>query len=194
MIYKLKGEILEKDTNYVVIDTGGVAYEVSISLATYAYLGNIGEICEVYTYMAVREDGVYLYGFATKEEKRLFLHLITVSSIGPKMAVKILGGIGVESLISAISSKDYQMLAAIPGIGKKTAERIVVELKDKFDSESTTFQANFQANDIREEVVSALVNLGYKTQDARKAVEKANPADGFEVILKNALQLLSGKK
>lgn len=190
MIYKLKGEILEKDTNYVVIDTGGVAYEVSISLATYAYLGNVGEICEVYTYMAVREDGVYLYGFATKEEKRLFLHLITVSSIGPKMAVKILGGIGVESLISAISSKDYQMLAAIPGIGKKTAERIVVELKDKFDSESTTFQAN----DIREEVVSALVNLGYKMQDCRKAVEKANPADGFEVMLKNALQLLSGKK
>lgn len=190
MIYKLKGEILEKDTNYVVIDTGGVAYEASISLATYAYLGNVGEMCEVYTYMAVREDGVYLYGFATKEEKRLFLHLITVSSIGPKMAVKILGGIGVESLISAISSKDYQMLAAIPGIGKKTAERIVVELKDKFDSESTTFQAN----DIREEVVSALVNLGYKTQDARKAVEKANPSDGFEVILKNALQLLSGKK
>ena len=190
MIYKLRGEILEKDTNYVVIDAGGVAYEASISLATYAHIGNVGQVGEIYTYMAVREDGVYLYGFSSKEEKRLFLHLISVSSIGPKMAVKILGGIGVESLISAISSKDYQMLAAIPGIGKKTAERIVVELKDKFESESTTFQAD----DSREEVVSALVNLGYKMQDSRKAVEKSSASDGFEVILKNALQLLSGKK
>ncbi len=190
MIYRLSGIILEKDTNMVVIDTGGVSYEASVSLATYSSIGGIGEKCELYTHMAVREDGIYLYGFSSKEEKRLFLHLISVSSIGPKMAVKILGGIGIESLISAISSSDHQMLAAIPGIGKKTAERIVVELKDKFDSENT----EFVKGDIREEVVGALINLGYKTPESRKAVEKANPDDDFETILKNALQLLSGKK
>ena len=190
MIYKLKGEILEKDTNTVVIDTAGVAYEANVSLATYSTIGNVGEIGEIYTYMAVREDGVYLYGFSTKEEKRLFLHLISVSSIGPKMAIKILGGIGIESLISAISSSDHQMLAAIPGIGKKTAERIVVELKDKFDSETTVCTKG----DVREEVVGALINLGYKTPESRKAVEKASADDDFENILKNALQLLSGKK
>lgn len=190
MIYKIKGVILEKDTNMIVVDTGGIAYEAMCSLATYSSVGNIGEVCELYTYMAVREDGVYLYGFATKEEKRLFLMLTSVSSIGPKMAVKILGGIGCESLISAISSKDYQMLATIPGIGKKTAERIVVELKDKFESQQITYSPQ----DVREEVVGALVNLGYKVIDSRKAVEKSNPNDDFETVLKNALQLLSGKK
>lgn len=190
MIYKIKGVILEKDTNMIVVDTGGIAYEAMCSLATYSSVGNIGEICELYTYMAVREDGVYLYGFATKEEKRLFLMLTSVSSIGPKMAVKILGGIGCESLISAISSSDHQMLATIPGIGKKTAERIVVELKDKFESQ----QIVYAPQDVREEVVGALVNLGYKVPESRKAVEKSSPNDDFETVLKNALQLLSGKK
>lgn len=190
MIYKIKGIILEKDTNMIVIDTGGIAYEAACSLATYSAVGNIGDTCELYTYMAVREDGVYLYGFASKEEKRLFLMLTSVSGIGPKVAVKILGGIGCDSLISAISSSDHQMLAAIPGIGKKTAERIVVELKDKFESQ----QAVFAPNDVREEVALALVNLGYKLPESRKAVEKCSPNDDFETILKKALQLLSGKK
>ena len=174
----------------IVIDTGGIAYEAACSLATYSAVGNIGDTCELYTYMAVREDGVYLYGFASKEEKRLFLMLTSVSGIGPKVAVKILGGIGCDSLISAISSSDHQMLAAIPGIGKKTAERIVVELKDKFESQ----QAVFAPNDVREEVALALVNLGYKLPESRKAVEKCSPNDDFETILKKALQLLSGKK
>ncbi len=190
MIYKLSGIILEKDTNMVVIDTGGVSYEAAVSLATYASIGNIGDKCDIYIYMAVREDGIYLYGFSSKEEKRLFLNLISVSSIGPKMAVKILGGIGIESLISAISSSDHQMLAAIPGIGKKTAERIIVELKDKFDNE----YVEYAKGDVREEVISALINLGYKMPESRKAVEKVSAGDDFEVILKDSLQLLSGKK
>ena len=190
MIYKIKGVILEKDTNMIVVDTGGIAYEAVCSLATYSSVGSLGEICELYTYIAVREDGIYLYGFATKEEKRLFLMLISVSSIGPKMAVKILGGIGCESLIAAISSSDHQMLSTIPGIGKKTAERIVVELKDKFENQ----QVVYAPQDIREEVVGALVNLGYKVPESRKAVEKCSPNDDFETVLKNALQFLSGKK
>ena len=190
MIYKIKGVILEKDTNMIVVDTGGIAYEAVCSLATYSSVGSLGEICELYTYMAVREDGIYVYSFATKEKKRLFLMLISVSSIGPKMAVKILGGIGCESLIAAISSSDHQMLSTIPGIGKKTAERIVVELKDKFENQ----QVVYAPQDIREEVVGALVNLGYKVPESRKAVEKCSPNDDFETVLKNALQFLSGKK
>ncbi len=190
MIYKIKGIILEKDMNMIVIDTGNISYETACSLATYSLAGNIGESCELYTYMAVREDGIYLYGFATKEEKKLFLMLISVSSIGPKMALKILGGIGCDRLINAISSSDHNLLSTIPGIGKKTAERIVVELKDKFDNQ----QVVFSSQDIREEVVGALINLGYKMPESRKAVEKCNADDDFETVLKNALQLLSGKK
>ena len=190
MIYRLKGEIIEKDTNMVVIDTGGVSYEASVSLATYSLIGCVGEICQLYTHLSVREDGMFLYGFATKEEKRLFLLLISVSSIGPKMAIKILGGIGVDQLSIAISSSDHQLLATIPGIGKKTAERIVVELKDKFEN----IEESYAADDVREAVVGALMNLGYKLQDCRKAVEKSSASDNFELVLKNALQLLSGNK
>lgn len=190
MIYRLKGEIIEKDTNMVVIDTGGVAYEAAVSLATYSLIGSVGDQCELYTHLAVREDGMFLFGFSTKEEKKLFLLLITVSSIGPKTAIKILGGIGVDKLTQAISSGDHQLLATIPGIGKKTAERIVVELKDKFES----MGESYAPGDVREEVIGALMNLGYKLPECRKAVEKSNASDDFEVVLKNALQQLSGKK
>lgn len=190
MIYKVTGKIIEKDTNTIVVDTGGVAYEISVSLATYSKTGSIGENCSLYTYMAVREDGISLYGFSTIEEKKLFLHLISVSSIGPKMAVKILSGIGYDKLSSAISSSDHQMLASIPGIGKKTAERIVVELKDKFAESG----AVYSEGDVREEVMSALINLGYKTPEIRKALEKSKSTDDFQTILKQSLQLLSGKK
>lgn len=190
MIYKLKGEIIEKDTNTVVIDTGGVAYEAFVSLATYSLIPSVGEECSLFTYLAVRDDGVFLYGFSTKEEKRLFLLLISVSSIGPKMAIKILGGIGTDRLTAAISSSDHQLLATIPGVGKRTAERIVVELKDKFENVSE----NYGSGDVRESVIGALMNLGYKMPECRKAVEKSGSGDSFETVLKNALQLLSGKK
>lgn len=190
MIYKITGKIIEKDTNVIVLDTGGVAYEIFISLGTYSSVGVVGDECSLYTYMSVREDGVYLYGFSSMEEKRLFLYLISVSSIGPKMAVKILSGIGYEQLRGAISSSDHNMLASIPGIGRKTAERIVVELRDKFDSDV----AGYSAGDIREEVMGALLNLGYKTAEIRKVLEKSKSTDDFQTILKNSLQLLSGKK
>lgn len=191
MIYRLTGKLIEKQPSLVAIDVNGVAYEASVSLSTYAGLPAVGEEARVYTHMSVREDGVYLFGFATLEEKQLFLLLITVSGIGPKLAVKILGGIGPEQLRGAIASSDHAMLATIPGVGKKTAERIVVELKDKFDGIANSFPGLL--GDVKEDVVSALVNLGYKMPECRKAVDGA-PADGnFETVLKDALLALSGK-
>lgn len=191
MIYRLAGRLVEKQPSFVVMDVNGVAYGASVSLATYAALPAVGEEARIYTHMSVREDGVYLFGFATLEEKQLFLLLITVSGIGSKLAVKILGGIGPEQLRQAIGSSDHAMLSTIPGVGKKTAERIVVELKDKFDG-IVCFESG-PAGDVRQDVIGALVNLGYKLPDCRKAVEGAPSDGGFEAVLKSALHILSGK-
>lgn len=192
MIYRLSGRLLEKQPSFVAIDVNGVAYEAAVSLATFAALPAVGEEASVYTHMSVREDGVFLFGFATPEEKQLFLLLITVSGIGPKLAIKILGGIGPAKLRQAIASSDHSTLATIPGVGKKTAERIVVELKDKFSGEGGAGQE--MLGDVRQDVISALINLGYKLPDCRKAVEGVSADNGFEAVLKSALNVLSAKR
>lgn len=189
MIYRLSGRLLEKQPSFVAIDVNGVAYEAAVSLATFAALPAVGEEASVYTHMSVREDGVFLFGFATPEEKQLFLLLITVSGIGPKLAIKILGGIGPAKLRQAISSSDHSTLATIPGVGKKTAERIIVELKDKFSGEGQEM-----LGDVKQDVISALINLGYKLPDCRKAVEGISADNGFEAVLKSALNVLSAKR
>lgn len=190
MIYRLSGKIIEKHPNLVVIDVGGVAYEASVSLSTYSLLPEENGVATLYTHMAVREDGVFLYGFATIDEKKLFQLLTTVSGIGPKLAIKILSGIGLEELKNAIGSSDYTVLASVSGVGKKTAERIVVELKDKFDGE--IFAGALGG--VGEDVVSALINLGYKLPDCRKALEGTPTDADFQTTLKMALNKLTGKK
>lgn len=190
MIYRLSGKIIEKHPNSVVIDVCGVGYEASVSLSTYSLLPDLNEATILYTHMAVREDGVFLYGFATIDEKKLFQLLTTVSGIGPKLAIKILSGMGLEELKSAIGSSDYTALASVSGVGKKTAERIVVELKDKFDGDVFTGVAG----GVGQDVVSALMNLGYKLPDCRKALEGAAIDADFQTTLKMALNKLTGKK
>lgn len=192
MIYRLKGKIIEKHPSGVVIDVGGVAYEATVSLATFSLLPAEGFEAVLYTHMAVREDGVFLFGFASLDEKRVFLLLTTVSGIGPKMAVKILGGIGSDELKNAISAGDHSILSSVPGIGKKTAERIVVELKDKFDGFSTV--GSSPSGGALDDVVSALVNLGYKLPDCRKAMEGVSVDSDFQSALKVALNNLALKK
>lgn len=186
LIYRLVGEIIAKDANLVAIDVHDVAYEVNISLTTYSQIGDVGSKCTLYIYTAVREDDISLFGFSTLAEKKLFLHLISVNSIGAKVAIKILSGIGVEQLSNAILYSDSALLSTIPGIGKKKAERIILELKDKFDGvEVQTY------NDERETVAQALINLGYTLQQARKAVEKLDISLSFQDMLKEALGSLS---
>ena len=191
MIYRLSGILIEKQPSFAVIDVSGIAYEVAISLSTYSELPSLNDNVVMYIHMVVREDGIFLFGFLSQEEKQMFLLLVTVSGIGPKLAMKILSGVGSSQLRNAIAASDHDALSAIPGVGKKTAQRIVVELKDKFDSLPDVSESSGSA--VIEDVVSALVNLGYKLPDCRKAVESA-PTDGtFEDILKVAFKVLSGK-
>lgn len=192
MIYRLKGTIIEKHPSGIVIDVGGVAYEATVSLATFSLLPAEGSEGLLYTHMAVREDGVFLYGFASLDEKQIFLLLTTVSGIGPKMAIKILSGIGSDELKSAISAGDHSILSSVPGVGKKTAERIVVELKDKFDGFALAGASSFGG--VIDDVVSALVNLGYKLPDCRKAAEGIGVDCDFQSAMKAALNNLASKK
>lgn len=191
MIYRITGKIIEKQPSFIAIDVNGVAYEVAVSLHTYSSLPAIDSEVQIYTYMSVKEDGVSLFGFSSIEERQLFLLLITVSGIGPKLALKILGGIGANQFKDAISNSDYDLLSTIPGVGKKTAQRIVVELKDKFKNlPETTISLN---SNTKQDVISALVNLGYKQADCIKALESVSNDYSFEDMLKEAFKILSGK-
>jgi len=192
MIYLIRGTILEKDPDRVVVDTGNIAYEAGISMQTYSGLPNTGGEGELYTYFSYSENGAYLYGFATLEEKRVFLLLTSVSKIGPKTAQSILSGISVDRLKQAVASEDAGLLATVPGIGKKTAERIIVELKDKFEDVFVSKPEEGQEG--LEDVVSALINFGYSRNDAIKAAKKVfNKDNSFDENIRKAFQVISGQ-
>jgi Holliday junction DNA helicase RuvA len=177
VIAHLRGQILSKTPNAVVIDCGGVGYELAISVTTYTEIGEIGAEARLHVHTHVREDALLLFGFAEPTEKRLFEKLLTISGIGPKLAITVLSGISADRLVGAIRSGDHATLTRIPGIGKKTAERVVLELKDKLDdlvgftAEGVVVRPSLGAT--AEDVLSALVNLGYPRPIAQKAVESA---------------------
>jgi Holliday junction DNA helicase RuvA len=191
MIYSVKGTLVEKLPATAVIDTGTVAFEISISAATYRTLPNIGEKAGLYTHFVMREDAVALYGFATIEEKRLFLLLNTISKIGPKIALAILSAMEAKKFMNAVVQNDISLIATIPGIGRKSAERIIVELKDKFGQLAIQPEGG-QAAGGTEDLVSALTNLGYSVNDCRKAVTKVYKQDAaFDELFRLALKELS---
>ncbi len=168
--------ILSKTPNSVVVECGGVGYELAISVATFSELGGEGAEARLHVHTHVREDALALFGFAELQEKRLFEKLLTISGIGPKLAITVLSGISSERLVGAIRAGDHATLTKIPGIGKKTAERVVLELKDKLDDMAgfvTEAGAPVSLGGVAEDVLSALVNLGYARPVAQKAVEMA---------------------
>ena len=177
MIAHLRGQILYKIPNYVVIDCGGVGYELAISVTTYTELGEVGAEARLHVHTHVREDALQLFGFHEVTEKRLFEKLLTISGIGPKLAITVLSGISAERLVGAIRGGDHATLTRIPGIGKKTAERVVLELKDKLDDLAGFVAGEGSATPslgaMADDVLSALVNLGYPRPIAQKAVETA---------------------
>jgi Holliday junction DNA helicase RuvA len=191
MIYSVRGVLIEKNLNSAVIDTGAMAFEVSISATTYKELPDTGEKAHLYTHFVMREDAVNLYGFKNLEEKKLFLLLITISKVGPKLALAILSGMDTNKFMNAVIKNDAGLISTIPGIGKKTAERIIVELKDKFGkivAESAPEGVVAGADD----VISALGNLGYSKQECQKAVAKIYKTDSdFEELFRLALKELS---
>jgi Holliday junction DNA helicase RuvA len=198
VIAHLRGSILEKSPNRVVVDVNGVGYEVFVPLSTFYVLGDPGDSITVRIHSHVREDAFLLYGFATALEQDLFERLIGVSGIGPKVALAVLSGIEPQDLIRAIEGGDLARLTAIPGVGKKTSERIVLELKDRLPRAPAAASAAGSVTStppaIRDDVVSALVNLGYHRPLAEKAAESAIKIIGsgseasFERMLKQALR------
>jgi Holliday junction DNA helicase RuvA len=197
VIAHLRGSILEKHPNRIVIDVNGVGYEAFVPLSTFYGLGDPGAAVALRIHTHVREDALVLYGFATRLEQDLFERLIGVSGIGPKVALAVLSGIEPEEFIRAIERGDLARLTAIPGVGKKTSERIVLELKDRLPRVQMAAAAGVSAPEapaLRDDVVSALVNLGYHRPLAEKAAEAAIKTIGsasdasFERTLKQALR------
>jgi holliday junction DNA helicase RuvA len=195
MIGSLRGKLIEKRPNLVLIDVGGVGYEVVIPLSTFASLGALHSESTLLIYTHVREDQLALYGFFTAREKYCFELLISASGVGPSLALKILSGMSLEELIPAIRKGDLAQLVRIPGVGRKTAERMVVELRDKLAVVDVP-QAGKQTtrSQLESDVASALVNLGYDSRSVDGAIEKAGvkAASDFEELLRAALQILGG--
>ena len=199
MIGQLRGSLADKRPNQVLVDVGGVGYLVAVPLSTYAALGELHTQVTLLIHTHVREDALALYGFLSAREKHLFELLISASGVGPSLALKILSGMSVEELIPAIRGGQLERLTRIPGVGRKTAERMVVELKDKLEAVAATEQKPVAASPagMEADVVSALVNLGYDQRAAESSVTEAKRekgANSFEPLLRAALQALSAPK
>lgn len=196
MIARLSGTLVEKSVQRIVIDVGGVGYDVLVPLSTFYAVGDAGSSIVLRIHTHVREDALLLYGFMTPLEQTLFERLITVSSIGPKLALAVLSGIESGELVKAIRQADIVRLTRIPGIGRKTAERIVVELKDRMPQagESETDAAAGAAGSVRDDVLSALVNLGYQRHAVEKTVDavlRQTESQEFESVLRQILKELA---
>ena len=198
MIALIRGTLAYKSIEHVIIDVNGVGYRLFMPLSTFYALPESGEIA-LFTHTHVREDTLMLYGFLSMEEKELFVILIGISGIGPKLAVNILSHIPAGDLKRAIAAGDIKRLSGLPGIGKKTAERLVLELKDKVDkaegisgSTDSSTPAGSSPGELVNDVISALVNLGYKENQARKVLEtmELSPGLPMEEALKGALKVL----
>jgi Holliday junction DNA helicase RuvA len=199
MIGQLRGRLTDKRPNQVLVDVAGVGYLVQVPLSTYAALGELHTEVTLLIHTHVREDALSLYGFLSSREKHFFEMLLSASGVGPSLALKILSGMSVEELVPAIRGSDLARLTKIPGVGRKTAERIVVELKDKLDAVTVEVErpAASSPAGIEADVVSALVNLGYEARAAEGAVAEArreNGAGNFEKLLRVSLQSLSAPK
>ena len=199
MIGQLRGRLAGKRPNQVLVDVGGVGYQVQVPLSTFAALGELHTEVTLLIYTHVREDALALYGFLSSREKHFFEMLISASGVGPSLALKILSGMSVEELVPAIRGGDLARLTRIPGVGRKTAERIVVELKDKLEAVAIETERPVAASPagIEADVISALVNLGYDARGAESAVADAKRQVGtkdFEKLLRAALQALSAPK
>jgi holliday junction DNA helicase RuvA len=199
MIAHLRGILLQKSTQAIVLDNAGVGYEIHVPLSTFYALPESGEEVRLHIYTHVREDILALFGFLTPVEKNLFLMLISVSGIGPKLALNILSGIGPQEFLQAVAGGDSPRLQSIPGVGRKTAERIVLELKEKAQKSLGEMRVQELTAEpspdksVVEDALSALVNLGYQPKVARAAVEKAGKKDAgqsLEVLIREALRLL----
>src|SRR6185369_7076073 len=201
MIAFLSGKLLEKQANTLIVDVGGVGYEVTIPLSTFYELGEVGSDVQLRIYTLVREDALQLFGFKTSRERDIYLKLISVQGIGAKSGIAMLSGMNADEIVTAIRTSNLVRLTSIPGVGKKTAERMVIELRDKIGDLSAGAAASAsgvgsdQSSDtVFDDALSALVNLGYQRNAAEKALQDS-AKDGAELsvqkLLRGALQKLA---
>ena len=195
MIAHLRGRLFAKQPGQAIVEAGGVGYDVTISVPTFTALPAEGGDVALYIHTHVREDSLALFGFMERNEKRLFERLITVSGVGPKLAITILSGLNPERTVSAIRAQDHATLTRIPGVGKKLAERLVVELKEKLEDLAVAPTAPPIAGAATDDVLSALVNLGYQRPSAQKAIETViakdkSAADNFDELFRGALKVI----
>jgi holliday junction DNA helicase RuvA len=194
MIAHLRGTLLAKRPNQAIVETHGVGYDVAISVPTFTEMPAAGADVALHIHTHVREDALSLYGFLRLAEKQLFERLLTVSGIGPTLAIKILSGMPSDEMVEAIRGGDLARLTRIPGIGKKTAERMVLELRDKLPTAGASEMNAALASPVEEDVISALVNLGYPRAAAEKALLAARSGkgpEGFDALFRGALGSLS---
>ena len=205
MIAFLSGTVLSKQATTAIIEVGGVGYEVAIPLSTFYELGDVGTAAQLRIYTHVREDTLQLYGFKTARERQLFLHLISVNGVGPGLAIKLLSGMSADELVASIRTNNLARLVSVPGVGRKTAERLVVDLRDKIAALSTpAMEQEFAAKGpagarmpedaMRDDAISALANLGYQKSAAEKAVKTAIDEGGdlsVELVLRRSLRSLA---
>lgn len=196
MIAHLRGKLIHKEPGRAIVEAAGVGYDVAISVPTFTALPGEGAETALHIHTQVSDDQIALFGFMDREEKRLFERLITVGGVGPKLAIKMLSGLSPERTVQSIRAQDHAQLTRIPGVGRKLAERLVVELKDKLDDFAVAPAA---ATGVRgaavEDVLSALVNLGYQRPAAEKAVEQAVAKDAalkddFDGLFRGALKVI----
>jgi Holliday junction DNA helicase RuvA len=195
MIAYLRGKLIAKTPSHIILDVGGVGYELAVSVTTYSDLPAFDQEIALHVYTHVREDALALFGFLQHEEKQLFEKLIGVSGIGPRLAITILSGMSAESAVAAIRGNDVAALTRVPGIGRKTAERMVLELRDKLDQFAAPPVAA-ASTALEEDVISALVNLGYQRALAERALARvASTRNGekqsFEILFREALAAMA---
>jgi holliday junction DNA helicase RuvA len=199
MIAHLSGKLLEKHVNSVIVETNGVGYEVTIPLSTFYEIGEVGSEISLRIYTHVREDALQLFGFKTERERQLYLKLISVQGIGAKSGITMLSGMSADEIIAAVRTDNLARLTSIPGVGRKTAERMVVELRDKLDDLSATAQAaassaSVPVDAVYDDALSALTNLGYQKTAAEKALKNAlneGTENSVQKLLRRSLQLLA---
>ena len=190
MISRLNGLLIEKSPPQVIVDCNGVGYEVEVPMSTFYNLPDIGSKVQLLTYMVVREDAQLLYGFGSEQEKSTFKQLLKVNGIGAKSALSILSGVSIDDLVHAVNSQDIAMLTRVPGVGKKTAERLLLELKDKFNVTGST-TATALPKSASHDILNALVALGYHDREASSVVKLLDKEITVAEGIKQALKMLS---
>lgn len=192
MIAHLRGKLIAKHPNQAIVDAGGVGYDVTISVPTFSELPALTTEVSFFIHTHVREDALALFGFLRAQEKQLFEKLLSVSGIGPKLAITILSGMAADTMVAAIKGNNVASLTRIPGIGKKTAERMVLELRDKLDAFGVAPET-VAASPVEEDVISALVNLGYQRAIAERALAQLGnvSAETFDALFRKAMAALA---